>query len=345
MMMDENRLQDIVLRWAQTRVLVVGDFVLDRRLQIDPARIERSEETGLPAHQVVAVTIAPGAAGQVAAALRAPGSAVVTLGVIGDDGDGYELRRSLRALGIDERAMVVAADRYPATSILPVNQSAAALSYDLERLDIRSRSPLAPSTTAALIERLRSLVMQVHAVIVVDRIPDEECGVVTSRLRLEIVDLAACHPDVWFLAHSRWRTGLFRNVIVVPNARECVRAVYASDSDHPPLALVGQAAGQLHRRTGKPVIVTLGLRGMLVIHNDGMTHIPAIPVTGPINAVGANDSVLAVVTVALCAGATLDEAVQAGSLAAAATMRSGVTGGVAPDQIVALWRAYYKYSR
>jgi sugar/nucleoside kinase (ribokinase family) len=75
-----------------------------------------------------------------------------------------------------------------------------------------------------------------------------------------------------------------------------------------------------------------------------MTHIPAIPVTGPINAVGANDSVLAVVTVALCAGATLDEAVQAGSLAAAATMRSGVTGGVAPDQIVALWRAYHKYS-
>ncbi len=99
-MMDESRLQDIVLRAAQTRVLVVGDFVLDRRLQIDPARIERSEETGLPAHQVVAVTIAPGAAGHVAAALRALGSAVVTLGVIGDDGDGYELRRSLRALGI-----------------------------------------------------------------------------------------------------------------------------------------------------------------------------------------------------------------------------------------------------
>jgi bifunctional ADP-heptose synthase (sugar kinase/adenylyltransferase) len=179
-MMDESRLQDIVLRSAQTRVLVVGDFVLDRRLQIDPARIERSDETGLPVHQVVAVTIAPGAAGQVAAALRALGSAVVTLGVIGDDGDGYELRRSLRALGIDERAMVVDADRYTATSIHPVNQSATALSYDLERLDIRSRSPLAPSTTAALIERLRSLVMQVHAVIVVDRIPDDECGVVTT---------------------------------------------------------------------------------------------------------------------------------------------------------------------
>ncbi len=342
-MMDASRLQDIVFRWSQTRVLVVGDFILDRRLQIDPARIERSEETGLPVHQVVAVTIAPGAAGHVAAVLRALGSAVMTLGVIGDDGDGYELRRSLRALGIDERAMVVAADRHTATSIHPVNQSVTALSYDLERLDIRSRSPVAPSTIAALIERLRSLVTQVHAVIVVDRIPDEECGVVTSRLRLEIADLAARHADIWFLAHSRWRTGLFRNVIVVPNARECVRAVYASDSDHPPLALVGQAAGQLHRRTRKPVIVMLGLRGMLVVHNNGMTHIPAIPITGPIDTVSAHDSVLAVVTVALSAGATLDEAAQVGNLAAAAAMRPGETGSVAPDQIVALWHAHHEH--
>jgi bifunctional ADP-heptose synthase (sugar kinase/adenylyltransferase) len=50
------------------------------------------------------------------------------------------------------------------------------------------------------------------------------------------------------------------------------------------------------------------------------------------------------VAVALCAGATLDEAAQAGNLAAAAAMRSSATDGVAPDQIVALWRAYHKYS-
>jgi sugar/nucleoside kinase (ribokinase family) len=341
--MDESRLQDILLRGAHTHVLVIGDFVLNRRLLIDPARIEYVEETGLHAHQVVAVDMSPGAAGNIAVALRAFGVAVTTLGVIGDDGEGYELRRNLRKRGIDERAMVVAADRYTPTAIQPVIAGGTSVSYEPERLDVRSRTPVAASTTTALIERLRALASQVHAVIVVDHIPDEESGVVTGRLRLEIADLSVRHRDVWFLATSHWRTGLFKQVIIIANARECVRAVYANDSSNPPLALVGQAAEQLRQRTGKPVIVMLGVRGMLVVHDQGMTHVPPVPITGPINTTGASDSAVAAVTAALCAGATLDEAVELGNLAAAAAMRRDDAIGVAsPEQIIAVWWAYHK---
>ncbi|MCS6940322.1 MAG: PfkB family carbohydrate kinase [Roseiflexus sp.] len=341
--MDEGRLQDILLRGAHTRVLVVGDFVLNQRMLIDPSRIEYAEETGLHAHQVVAVDLYPGAAGNIAAALRAFGIAVTTLGVIGDDGEGYELRRHLRKLGIDERPMIIVADRYTPASIQPVIAGGTPVPYEQERLDIRTRTPLAASATTTLIERLRALVTQVHAVIVVDHIPEEECGVVTSRLRLEIADLSLRHRDVWFLAISRHRIGLFRHVVVIPCARECVRAVYADDSNNPPLALVGQAAEQLRRRTGKPVIVTLGLRGMLVVHDQGMNHAPPIPINGPINLTGASDGAVAAVTAALCAGATLDEAVELGNLATAAAMRrTDVTGVASPDQIIAVWWAYHK---
>lgn len=338
--MDDSRLQNILFRSAHAHVLVVGDFALNRRLQIDPARIEYAEETGLPAHQVAAVNMTPGAAGNIAVILRALGVGVTTLGVIGDDGDGYELRRSLRQHGIDERAMVVAADRCTPASICPVISSATSVPHELERLDIRSRTPLPSSTTTALIERLRALAAQTHAVIVADHISEEECGVVTSRLRLEIADLAARHRDVWFLATSHHRIGLFRNVMVVPNARECVRAVYANDSGNPPLALVGQAAEQLRQRTGKPVIVTLGMRGMLVVHEQGMTHAHPVPITGPIRLTGATDTTVAALTAALCAGASLDEAVEMGNLATAAAMRRHDTTGVAsPDQILAMWQA------
>ncbi|MDW8214736.1 MAG: PfkB family carbohydrate kinase, partial [Roseiflexaceae bacterium] len=109
------------------------------------------------------------------------------------------------------------------------------------------------------------------------------------------------------------------------------------------LALVGQAAEQLRRRTGKPVIVTLGLRGMLVVHDQGMNHAPPIPINGPINLTGASDGAVAAVTAALCAGATLDEAVELGNLATAAAMRrTDVTGVASPDQIIAVWWAYHK---
>ncbi len=341
--MDESRLQDILFRSAHARVLVAGDFALDRRLQIDPTRIEHAEETGLPAHQVAAVDLAPGAAGSIAVILRALGIGVTALGVIGDDGDGYELRRSLRRHGIDERAMVVATDRHTPTSIRPVIVGATPMPHELERLDIRSRTPMAASTTTALIERLRALAPQVHAVIVVDHVSEEECGVVTSRLRLEIADLSNRYRDIWFLATSRHRIGLFRHVVIVPDARACVRAVYANDSSNPPLALVGQAAEQLRQRTGKPVIVTLGMRGMLVVHEQGMLHAPPVPIAGPIQLAGANDGAVASIAAALCTGATLDEAVELGNLAAAAVMRrTDATEAALQSQIIAMWWAHHK---
>lgn len=340
--MDENRLQDILFRSAHARVLVVGDFTLDRRLQIDPTRIEYSEKTGLPAHQVTAVDLAPGAAGSIAVILRALGIGVTALGVVGDDGDGYELRRSLRQHGIDERAMVAAADRYTPTSIRPVIVGATPMPHELERLDIRSRTPIAASTTTALIERLRALVSQVHAVIVVDHVSEEECGVITSRLRLEIADLSDRHQNVWFLATSHHRIGLFRHVIIVPDARACVRAVYANDSSNPPLALVGQAAEQLRQRTGKPVIVTLGMRGMLVVHKQGMLHVPPVPIAGPIRLTGANDGAVAAIAAALCTGATLDEAVELGNLAAAVMRRTDATEAALQSQIIAMWWTHHK---
>ena len=42
---------------------MVGDFCLDRYLEIDPALAETSLETGLPVHNVVRVRSQPGGGG------------------------------------------------------------------------------------------------------------------------------------------------------------------------------------------------------------------------------------------------------------------------------------------
>lgn len=340
--MDEQRLEKLLNRGARARILVIGDFFLDRYLVIDPARVERSVETGLAAHQVVDVRAAPGAAGTVSANLRALGATVTVLGIIGDDGEGYELRRGLRASGVDERAMVVAGDRRTPTYTKPIVRDDGAVPYELERLDIRTRTPVPEHTIDALIDRLRALAVQAHAVIIADQMPEPECGVITTRVRAMLAQLAAAHPDIWFLADSRERIGLFEQVIVKPNARECVRAVYPDDSADPPLALVAQAAEQLRQRTGKPVFITLGARGILVIHERGIEQAPAPPVFGPIDVTGAGDSVMAALAVALCAGASPEEAATLGNLAAAVTIRQlGTTGVATPAQVLEQWRAWH----
>ena len=118
--MDADRLRDLVLRFRACRIAVLGDFFLDKYLDVDPALAEVSLETGKTAHQVVSVRCSPGAAGTVVNNLAALGAGEVhALGFTGDDGEGYELRRALQRLGCDVRALFTADDRFTPTYLKP----------------------------------------------------------------------------------------------------------------------------------------------------------------------------------------------------------------------------------
>ena len=94
--MTPERFRAITSRYARLRIAVVGDFCLDRYLEIDPARGETSIETGLPVHNVARVRAQPGGAGTILNNLVALGvGRIVPVGFCGDDGEGYELRREL----------------------------------------------------------------------------------------------------------------------------------------------------------------------------------------------------------------------------------------------------------
>jgi len=93
-----TRFQAISSRYPALRLAVVGDFCLDRYLEIDPAKPETSIETGLAVHNVVQVRSQPGAAGTILNNLAALGvGEIYPVGFCGEDGEGFELRRSLRA--------------------------------------------------------------------------------------------------------------------------------------------------------------------------------------------------------------------------------------------------------
>src|SRR5213596_43633 len=95
--MTSERFQAMTSRYADLRVGVVGDFCLDRYLEIDPARAETSIETGLEVRNVVNVRSQPGAAGTILNNLVALGTGeIFPVGFAGEDGEGFELRAALR---------------------------------------------------------------------------------------------------------------------------------------------------------------------------------------------------------------------------------------------------------
>jgi len=334
--MDETRLWTLLERFAETQILVVGDFFLDRYLIIDPALGEPSLETGLEAHQVVDVRCSPGAAGTVTSNLRALGVGVVALSVIGDDGLGYDLLRGLRDTGVQTEALLQVRERFTPTYTKPMSRATDGKLTEMNRLDVKNRRPMPAEYEDAIIARLRELVPGVDGVIIPDQVSEANCGVITDRVRDELGRLAQAHPHKPFVVDSRERIGLFRQMMLKPNEREATRAVLGDAAQEAPdRATIVRCGRALSEKAGQPVFVTIGPEGMLVFQKGDITHVPGIRVAGPIDTVGAGDSALAGLTSALCAGAAPAEAALVGNLVASITVQQiGTTGTATPQQVL-----------
>lgn len=170
--------------------------------------------------------------------------------------------------------------------------------------------------------------------ILADQVPEPNCGVITDRVREEIGRLAQRCPEVVFAADSRARIGLFRHVVVKPNEREATLAVRPDWVEEISLEVARECGGELFRRNRKPVFLTVGSEGILLFTERGGEHVPAVPVTGEIDPVGAGDSVMAGIVSALCSGATPGEAALLGNLVASITIQQvGTTGTASPAQV------------
>lgn len=332
--MTSQRLEEILAGFERASVAVVGDFFLDKYLETDPALSERSLETGLEARQAVEVRCQPGAAGTVVANLRALGvGRVVCIGFVGDDGEGFELARGLRALGADANGVVVRGDRFTPTYRKPMVRLPDGRVRELERLDTKNRDPVPAALDEALVARVRELASRVDAVIVQDQVEEPECGVITARMRKALASLAEAHPKVVWFGDSRVRVGEFRNLILKPNRAECCQAVHPDAPVHA-VEEAKQCAAALAARARRPVFLTLGADGMAVAAPDSVQTIPTVPLSSEIDIVGAGDSATAGIVSALCAGATLEEAGVIGNIVASVSIRQIGTTGVATREQV-----------
>ncbi|HID86953.1 MAG TPA: carbohydrate kinase [Anaerolineae bacterium] len=337
--MNEERLNELLKRFPHLHVLVVGDFFLDKYLVLDRRLSEVSLETGLEAYQVVEMRCSPGAAGTVTSNLRALDVKVVALGVIGDDGEGYELKRGLVERGVDIEPLLQRADLFTPTYTKPMMREPDGREHEINRLDIKNRSPLPMEVEEEIIARLRALAPRVDAVVVADQVQERNCGVITDRVRDEIGRLALAHSDKIFAADSRECIGLFRHVIIKPNRREVILAVRPDWQGEVTLGVARECGAELFRRNRKPVFLTAGPHGILLFTEEGCQHIPAPPVSGPIDIVGAGDSVMAGIVSALCAGAEPREAALVGNLVASITIQQiGTTGTASRQQVMDRFR-------
>src|SRR3954447_3460405 len=220
-----ERVHAITARYPGLRIAVVGDYFLDRYLEIDPARAETSIETGLPVHNVVEVRSQPGAAGTIVNNLVALGiGAIDAVGYCGDDGEGYELRRALAAQpGVSLEHFLTSPSRRTPVYCKPLVLEAGQPPRELNRLDSKNWTPTPADLQRELADRVDELARRVDVLLVLDQVELPETGVVTRPVR-EAAHAAQREGDsVVVLADSRQGLHHFPPLTFKMNADELAR--------------------------------------------------------------------------------------------------------------------------
>jgi rfaE bifunctional protein kinase chain/domain len=331
--LSKERLGEILNRYTERKIGVVGDLGLDAYWYADMTRSFLSRETPHFARPVVREAYSPGAGANVADNLKALGvGQVVVFSVLGDDWRGGILRQEMARRGIVVERLIVSPQRSTTTFIKPM-----LMGYDSQqedaRLDFENAEPLAPELEETLIDCLSEHVPGLDALLVADQL--DVNGTITDRVREALNHLAEDYPEKVFVADSRQRIGLFQHMVLKPNWVEATAAVYPERDprtvEHHEL---GEIATILSERSARPTFLTLSADGVLVCAGATCHRVPIPPVCPPLDPVGAGDAFIAGLAASLAVGATPWEAGAVANLAAAVTVEKlNETGTASPAEI------------
>lgn len=304
---------------------MAGDVCLDRWCTYNPGEAEPSRETGIPRIAVVRTVVTPGAAGTIANNLAALCVGQVSvMGILGDDGNGYELRNALKARGIHHDLCLTTPSLGTFTYTKLLNQTTG--EEDQPRVDFINTESLDPGLEARFVTRLQEAIPDFDVVIVSDQAETGAGGVVTAAVRECLAKIAKHYSKKIFWVDSRERAEHFRNVIVKPNESEAERACRRAFGD--------VDFARLRTCIGAPLlVVTHGSRGVLLVEERGERWVETHPVLNPVDICGAGDSFSAGAAVALSITGDAQLSAEVGNRVAAVTIMKKGTGTATPDEV------------
>lgn len=329
----QSRVRQLLTAAAKTRVLVVGDVMLDQFIWGSVARI--SPEAPVPVVDFQRESFMPGGAANVARNLTAMNVRVELLGTIGEDHAAEQLRRLLQEQKIGCSGILAHPSR--ATSL---KTRIVAHKQQVVRIDRETREPLDADQTKRLLRKFSAALKQTDAVIV----GDYGKGVVSQPLLDELKKLCRQH-GVWLSLDPKPVHHLNLNSLslITPNRKEAFElANVLDDTRHSnPLEdthLMQVADRLLTELRPAVLLITLGELGMLLCQRDHKpVHIPTVA-QEVFDVSGAGDTVIATFTLAIAAGASPLEAAIVANHAAGIVVGKIGTATVTQEELLASFK-------
>lgn len=299
-----SKLKYIISKFKNSKILVIGDLMLDRFIVGEVNRI--CPEAPVPVVLVDSEYVSPGGAANIANNIKALGAKVLVSGIIGDDKNGVMLLDELRKKKIIYKGVFVDKLRPTTLKTRVMAQHQHIVRFDKEEIfDINKTIAL------KILAYVNKAISDIDSIV----IGDYGKGVITKYFLKEMIRIAKRPKKIICVEpnenHFRYYGGI---TVIISNRRKAAVASKIKIVDNNSLERAGRI---LLKRTGcKAVLITLGKDGMCLFERSGkISYIPTVS-QEVFDVSGAGDTVVSAFTQAILCGANMKEAAYISSYAA-----------------------------
>ena len=322
-----SSLAEFIPRFAERKVVVVGDLLADQFQYGEISRVSREAPVLILRHERTETV--PGGAANCAVNLAALGAQVELVGVVGADEAGRALRESLRKAGVECGEILELAGQPTTTKTRILAGQLHSTRQQVLRIDYECRAPDDNDLRARLAARLRKAARDADALI----ISDYGYGAASETITTEAFAIAR-EDKIPCLVDSRFALANFAGATAAtPNEDEVEKLLnrqFANIAD-----LTNAAAGLREKLQLQALLVTRGSHGMLLLEqNKEPLEIPAVGALEPVDVTGAGDTVIATYALALACGASFAQAAQLANHAGGLVVMKRGTASVSATELL-----------
>jgi len=321
---DVKKMQRLIPKFNGKRVLVLGDLMLDKYIWGNVSRI--SPEAPVPVVEVQKSTSSLGGAGNVFQNLERLGAAPLLVGIVGEDAEGAWIKRH-----VGESRGIFADEKRPTT----VKTRIIAHHQQVVRVDQEKKKAVSSDLEAKIVQFIQK---EEYEGIVIS---DYNKGIVTKALMEKVLPFAEARNIPVFVDPKVENFDLYSPVTFIsPNhfeAEKIVRHTCHSDAE---VERAGREILALVRSLY--LIIKRGEQGMSIFEkNKKPIHIPTLA-REIFDVTGAGDTVIAAASLALLAGASIQEAAVIANAAAGVVVAKIGTATCSPEELLASLDLNYK---
>ena len=325
---DKNKLTNLVKKLGEAKILVVGDLALDEMVYGDTERISREAPVLILQHTHTKFILG-GASNAAHNVADVNGGKVSVIGVIGDDYQANDLKQAFIDANIDCSSLITDKTRKTITKTRISGSCSHSITQQIVRIDRQTNAPISKETEKRLIEEIEKLVPQHDAVI----LSDYHIGTLSDNVISAVISTAKNFNKKVVVDAQRDLSRYYGVTSMTPNLPDTQKHVgfYLKNKDD-----FKKAGDILLEQSGaEAVLITCGADGMVVVDNNGKyIHIPVFNKAEVFDVTGAGDTVTALYTLALAAGAEPVYAAIIGNIAAGIVVKQYGCATTSIDEII-----------